>query len=779
MTENMMDGTDVAALQPVSTLVQSPSTYGLTPTGVMPIDHTSCQARKRVRIASSSSSTNYSPSSSSSPSPSRVTKANKSKGSGSKSSFSPLGRSALRKSQTAAAAAVAANTTTTTTVDIAATSLPVAVTSVEPGIFRQQAPETILDLSSSFSYLEDQDLREPRDHYALSPPNFAQTPGLLHGWACNSSQTYPTFQSSTPYSTTQDNSPHEHSSRNYSTDHPGIATYHRIYPSPLPFDTMRVDYPHFPGDGTYVRGRQPTKPNPMCLMRPEGSGMNEARQSGWPNLSGDQPLGDDSIDSHGGLGHVDGLSIDDTHSFLDGTALELGYDMMDDVAADGVRPSSQPEKRSRSCLNKEDRATTGKTRKLKACIRCRMQKIRCKPDPDNEDEECLTCRNINLDSKKVIHRVPCLRMKLAEVVLFREGGLGLTNRWTGVKMKDLGPRDWVGEPPRTIKIIIGFRNVPLEISVKRFKPNSGDVLWKHWVDKNGAKQTFFIEPYALTSIWKTAEQYENYVYRFERDAILEYAENPEVDPLARRTYRAALDHLKKLNKQSLISKGDDVNGAGFLLQYFRLWFTIRNTTGSSFIVGDETLGMKPIDDPDCPYYGTISLPRMIPAQFDSLGHEMLLTQLRKQVLEGLSMMMSSRNPHHFFTIYLTVFMMLQQVSATSADRMRRAKENKDDKKYDLPSFVANVQEGANIILGHWHYYKRDINSVMMETESEGKKKAALGGLGHNESQLIVETRQAYKDLESRHLEPITWEHDLFFASQMFNEGWTPCETFSW
>lgn len=93
-------------------------------------------------------------------------------------------------------------------------------------------------------------------------------------------------------------------------------------------------------------------------------------------------------------------------------------------------------------------------------------------------------------------------------------------------------------------------------------------------------------------------------------------------------------------------------------------------------MGEDTLDMAPNSEPECPYYGKINIPRMIPAQFDSLGHEVVLAPLRKQVLEGLWKMMSSKNPHHFFTIYLTVFMMLHEVSVTSADRRRRAKENK-------------------------------------------------------------------------------------------------------
>lgn len=79
---------------------------------------------------------------------------------------------------------------------------------------------------------------------------------------------------------------------------------------------------------------------------------------------------------------------------------------------------------------------------------------------------------------------------------------------------------------------------------------------------------------------------------------------------------------------------------------------------------------------------------MIPAQFDSLGHEKLLAPLRKYVLEGLWKMMSSKNPQHFFTVYLTVFVLLHEVSATSADRHRRAKDNKYEVSESQARYIA-------------------------------------------------------------------------------------------
>lgn len=56
--------------------------------------------------------------------------------------------------------------------------------------------------------------------------------------------------------------------------------------------------------------------------------------------------------------------------------------------------------------------------------------------------------------------------------------------------------------------------------------------------------------------------------------------------------------------------------------------------------------------------------------------------------------MAGKNPHHFYFVYLIVFMLLHEVSFTSADRLRRAKDNKytvsAEKRCQLIAGLANL-----------------------------------------------------------------------------------------
>lgn len=64
-------------------------------------------------------------------------------------------------------------------------------------------------------------------------------------------------------------------------------------------------------------------------------------------------------------------------------------------------------------------------------------------------------------------------------------------------------------------------------------------------------------------------------------------------------------------------------------------------------------------------------------------------------------------------------------------------------------FVEGLQEGANIVLAHWHYYKRDFNTLVTATKEidpEKKKAAVWGELKPDQVNLLRQTREAYENI---------------------------------
>lgn len=91
----------------------------------------------------------------------------------------------------------------------------------------------------------------------------------------------------------------------------------------------------------------------------------------------------------------------------------------------------------------------------------------------------------------------------------------------------------------------------------------------------------------------------------------------------------------------------------------RLWVSIRVTTRSIRIIGEETLGMsKDILDETSPLHGSIPVPPVMGAQIDLIVIRGIQAQLSKTMLSALSKVILLNNTSVWFTIYLCIFIWL-------------------------------------------------------------------------------------------------------------------------
>ncbi|KAI0451766.1 hypothetical protein F5B21DRAFT_506957 [Xylaria acuta] len=482
-------------------------------------------------------------------------------------------------------------------------------------------------------------------------------------------------------------------------------------------------------------------------------------------------------------------------------ASDTGFESGTQIPTDALGgPISHPHKvlggrnppglrRPRGQLRPKDREETSKTRKRRACIRCRMQKIRvgcpapntmddsrhvtrtdtleqCIPDPGKpETAYCLCCNKVlGLDTKKVIHRIPCLRWNLNEVVLFRVGGLGFTQRWAGVCVENIPSADWVDE--RVVTIGMGVTKLfcdPMPLKVRRFKPNGMDIQHRYWKYKETEPPLVVTIPaYALADVDATSEEYRRYVKQNAEEAIRRFVRDTTVNDIVRRTFSVA---AKAANRDFGKTKGDP---ATLFRNYFRLWLASRFTLGSAYVAaGYENLEAS---TPPCERQ---FVSRMITAQFDSIGYNHVLLKLKREVLDELWLLMQKRTDATFFTVYLIVFMMLHEVSVACQDRRRRAKEQGLKTYYDLEDVTAKIKHGADIILGHWHYYKGDLDPL---TDSEATMARQFGADSAEEIRTLMATRQKYEQMKKKPRGEVDWEDPLYLVSQMFERDWRPVQS---
>ncbi|KAI1330183.1 hypothetical protein F5Y16DRAFT_48701 [Xylariaceae sp. FL0255] len=463
------------------------------------------------------------------------------------------------------------------------------------------------------------------------------------------------------------------------------------------------------------------------------------------------------------------------------------HDEVDDADAPPQKqpPMTKPKpKASRKEPSTQERNETNQTRRWKACIRCKIQKIRCEPNTSNDQRlSCKGCSNIHsATTKKIIHRIPCLRWSISDTVLFRAGGLGLTKRWVGVRVEDIPPHDWKGDKTFTIDIGVSLLpeipGSPMKLVVRQFIEADGDELWRHHKNEEGKIEEIVLPAYALANVTETIKTYQDYITENAEVAIRYYVEDEGIDELVKETFSIALKHFHRLKSDSLLSKDDSPTKtsegcASLFDNYFKLWFATRFTLGYAYISdGYEQIGILD-GHTHCNNRRVSFLPRMITAQLDSIAYKYGLMSQKKTVLDLLWTMMQKRSRQTFFTVYLIVFMILHEISVCCGDRHRRARDKGLKELYDLPEVTEKIKHGANIILGYWHYFKGGLDPLSVNEKALAK---AIGNAADEEVALLMKTCQRYRQMKTEPACRLDWQNLIHVVGKMFEASWDPGST---
>lgn len=455
-------------------------------------------------------------------------------------------------------------------------------------------------------------------------------------------------------------------------------------------------------------------------------------------------------------------------------------------------PEEQRRKRQRENLRKQ----TSDTRTMRACIRCHNQRVRCLPNVDNPNDPlapCVTCLKVRRESKKTIHNLPCLRYKLASVVLQRDGGLGYTKRFDHTQLINIRANDWADNHIKVIEMAQGLCETPMTLKVRAFRAVEGDQLVRNFVGRDGIR----IPAYGLVNVKEHGRAFQHYIAANAIKGLEDSAKDS--DDLVKDMYSMIAEHLRQSSrhKQNREENRDkkSVDLAEFLLKAVRLWFAIRHQTGSAWICGQESLGMESRE------LKTRYIPRMIVAQFDSIRYH---TVFKSQVPQFLSMFekILSSGPElwkdskdAWFTAFLVVFLFLHNVACICKDRYRHAKENSKGRPLEtrygprdhpLTTFVEDVQHGAGVMLAYWTYFKR-CDLMNFEWDAESVSKSAIKYLDTRQLAFLKGTIDCLKDKTTSI--PSTpqegcWEHELYWISLMFvsepsmTNSWKPPVVFS-
>ncbi|KAM5356615.1 hypothetical protein ACJ41O_003261 [Fusarium nematophilum] len=361
---------------------------------------------------------------------------------------------------------------------------------------------------------------------------------------------------------------------------------------------------------------------------------------------------------------------------------------------------------------------------------------KCEENRKDPEGECLACMLYSRETGKTLHMTLCLRLKISGLVLFRQGGLNLTQRWQGIEMRDIAER--FDTTATTILVSQDLCEKPLIMRVVRFQPRDGDVTARFWTACPSGREVFKkkeLAIYCLEDICATAWEVTRYTIDNAVPAFMarvKQLENDSEEAVIRETYLMAVRHYHALMHMNTEDRTlEEAKEAKILGNLFVLWCAIRtpeHTTGSFYIAGEETLGMRPeTEDPSYPLLGKVSVPRMVVAQFDSLNYVWVLERYKERLMADMEWLLSQNNPRWWFIIYLVLFILLREASYMTADRYRHARANHGSKvtnsspmpaptkarhgltseqkvRYSIPNFVESLHESCNNLLMHWHYY---------------------------------------------------------------------------
>ncbi|KAH7226784.1 hypothetical protein BKA60DRAFT_592138 [Fusarium oxysporum] len=404
----------------------------------------------------------------------------------------------------------------------------------------------------------------------------------------------------------------------------------------------------------------------------------------------------------------------------------------------------------------------------------------CLIDENNPEGQCKTCKKFSKTSPKTIHRVPCLRLRIADVVLYRSGGLKLTRRWAGIEMRDIGDRlDTVAV---TIEVSQNLCGKPLRMNVVRFRPIDGDVTARYWTDGLLGKVIFKkkeLANYCLENIYDTAESVRQYTIDNALPAFYHtIQEESESEAGERPIIRTYLTAMARMNINPAESSRRTMKKS---LRYSATFLSSEHTVGSLYIEGNETLGMLPeTEDKSYPLYGKVSVPRMIVAQFDTLNYNEVLERYKEKLLRDIDWLFSQDKNRWWFTIYLVVFILLREASRMTADRYRHARANYGSswpttRSSGLTNGVGRNDHFETLAPKDRHLVKQNLKDpevkkhlLVWKKYKRDNGKVPKITLQHDAGSIRYAGKQDKYD----------WDHSLYWVSQMFEKKWYPHPTYT-
>jgi len=423
--------------------------------------------------------------------------------------------------------------------------------------------------------------------------------------------------------------------------------------------------------------------------------------------------------------------------------------------------SSHKIRKKRSPYQGAKKKDTHLTRQVHACVRCRMQRNRCIPDPTNPRGPCLTCQQKTVR----MSRLPCLRYMVTDSTLFRTGldymPFYRTHPMIGPKHGDFHiERQWTNS---SMKILcVGQLQGPMsfQVELREFPPPANPTD----VDLKG--RPMYAVPWAIADPDAVVQAMNEYIDRTITQYLYEYLDdtNHLVWDIFQQAYRSSVFPIPNRMLQKTLRLWV---ACRFIESKWRCW----SVDGRP----DSDLSSAPRD----PFYDWDSLPSYLDYQLASIIIQRILTPLRKDVLRNLQGTFNIHNAKDWYVTFLTSFILLQNYEMQMNFQRQFASRRKARVQYlDMP-LVRATNSGAKTILAHFHYCYKGQQLFSKEFDWMSPKVRRMARLDPEQTSFMGQCRDAVVEKAPK-FEAInhsdSYHEPYWYTSQLFDSDWAPRET---
>ncbi|KAL4780650.1 hypothetical protein BJX76DRAFT_337354 [Aspergillus varians] len=406
-------------------------------------------------------------------------------------------------------------------------------------------------------------------------------------------------------------------------------------------------------------------------------------------------------------------------------------------------------------LTDQGRKEAKETRKIGACERCRRSRKKCNICKSGLYMSCPECLNASPRTSIFI----CCRSQVKEVKLFRErpmagSPLDSTSRREVFVVKDI---DTIPHETRTIELTQDVGNRKITITASKYQPRIGEKTALEWHDTQGDLHDFPMPPYGLENVEAAKISVEHYMRKSRDEYIDSITQN--ASPLTRKLVEMVRMYIKD-HQNSTVEMA------------VKIWAATRLTERPWRITGDETLGMKPISDSTSPDLDTIPVTPMMDTQLDQIAINHILYPAQTELLHTLQDRMQHPERKQWFENFLTLFILLSSIEASSVHGEKFARDFGLRTRYaDMTEFESYFH-GCQILLTHFHMACK--GSAPFELDWTSPESDKLAELTQGEKKFLQELKElvagesaTFNDLKSGH----RYASHLYWGHQLFEPQW--------